>query len=122
MTGLLGSTAERFQMIKAITATCVFSVLTVTCVGLSHAAADERRGGAVDAEAIRRLDSRILTGQGSGDSSQMLARDVQARLRAANIRENAAWAKVTSRALWEEYRDRRLRALRDSLGARVPEP
>jgi dienelactone hydrolase len=46
----------------------------------------------------------------------MLSRNARARLRAANERENQAWQAVTSRAAWEAFRDRRIRALRESLG------
>ena len=51
----------------------------------------------------------------------MLARDVRARLQAANQRESQAWSAITSRADWEKYRDPRLVALRASLG-RFPAP
>src|SRR5262249_25622982 len=48
--------------------------------------------------------------------TQMLAEDAQARIQAANERENAAWEQVRTRDDWERYRDVRLQALRQSLG------
>ena len=53
---------------------------------------------------------------------RMLARDVQARMRAANVRENQAWGEVKTRDAWETYRDARLQALRASLGRFPPAP
>ena len=46
----------------------------------------------------------------------MLARDAQARLRAAAIRENRAWDTVKTAADWEHFRAQRLAALRAALG------
>lgn len=54
--------------------------------------------------------------------NRMLARDVQARLRDANRRENQAWQQVRTRGDWEQYRDARLQALRVSLGRFPPAP
>ena len=48
--------------------------------------------------------------------ASMLARDVDARLRAANQADRRAWDEVKTRADWESFRDRRLQALRSSLG------
>jgi hypothetical protein len=49
--------------------------------------------------------------------ASMLARDVEARLRQANRADSQAWDKVQTRADWERFRDVRVQALRDSLGA-----
>jgi hypothetical protein len=46
---------------------------------------------------------------------------VRAGLEAANRRETRAWEGLRSRADWEQYRDARIRALRESLGA-FPQP
>ncbi len=54
--------------------------------------------------------------------NRMLARDLRARLRDANLRENRAWQQVRTRGDWEQYRDARLRALRASLGRFPPAP
>jgi len=47
----------------------------------------------------------------------MVADDVRARLRAASQRETKHWQDIKTRADWERYRDPRIQALRDSLGA-----
>jgi dienelactone hydrolase len=73
---------------------------------------------------IRDLDGRVF----APDSDQakqlprMLADDVRARIRAANVRENKAWGEVKTREEWEKYRDARIAALRDSLGRFPPAP
>jgi dienelactone hydrolase len=46
----------------------------------------------------------------------MTARDVAARLRAAEQQDTAAWSALRSRADWEAFRRTRVDALRDSLG------
>src|SRR5207244_9601329 len=55
-------------------------------------------------------------------ASDAAAADVRARLQAANRRETAAWRALKTREDWERYRDARLKALRDSLGAFPPPP
>jgi dienelactone hydrolase len=52
----------------------------------------------------------------------MISRDAAARIKLANQRESEAWGKITTRAEWEQYRDVRIRALRESLGADAPVP
>ncbi len=69
---------------------------------------------------LKDLDAAVLPG---GESQErMLSEDVRARLREANVRESAAWRKIDSKAAWEAYRDRRIAALRDSLGQFPPVP
>lgn len=51
---------------------------------------------------------------------QMLWRDVRLRMRAAAARENQAWKAVATRNDWEQFRDRRIAALRESLGSFPP--
>jgi dienelactone hydrolase len=53
---------------------------------------------------------------------KMLARSVEARIRAAALRENRAWHEVKTLADWERFRERRLEALRASLGQFPPPP
>lgn len=67
---------------------------------------------------LRDLDGRVIV---LGTVRQpplasMLARDVESRLRAANRADRRAWDEVKTRADWEKFRDRRLQALRLSLG------
>src|SRR5262245_23699580 len=71
------------------------------------------------AAALRMLDGRVLPAEAEqgAERSRMLARDAKARVQAANLRENAAWEHVVSRADWEAFRDRRIEALRRSLGS-----
>src|SRR5262245_49433983 len=79
--------------------------------------------GADLAEQLRALDTRaiVLGTVRQQPLASMLARDVQARLRAANRADSQAWQSVRDRASWERFRDERLRALRASLG-QFPEP
>ena len=67
---------------------------------------------------LRQLDSKVLT----GDFSRMISRDAYDRIREANRRESAAWEAIHSRAEWERYRDAKIRALRESLGAAEASP
>ncbi|HUT32911.1 MAG TPA: hypothetical protein VNE39_05485 [Planctomycetota bacterium] len=74
------------------------------------------------AEGLRAVKADVLTPEERAGSASMLADDCRARLRAANRRDAAEWAKVQSRADWERFRDARLKALRDSLGTFPPVP
>ncbi len=67
---------------------------------------------------LRELDPKVLPPGGA--KAAMLMDDARARLRAANLRENAAWGRVRTKADWETYRDARVRALRESLGPYPP--
>ena len=69
---------------------------------------------------LRELDPKVLPPGGA--KATMLMDDARARLRAANLRENAAWGRVRTKADWETYRDARVRALRESLGPYPPAP
>lgn len=48
---------------------------------------------------------------------RMLVADARRRMQEANLRESKAFAAVTTREQWEAYRDERLAALKESLGA-----
>lgn len=52
----------------------------------------------------------------------MLSDDIRSRRRAANERETKAWREIKTKAEWERYRDARIKALRDSLGADLTPP
>jgi dienelactone hydrolase len=67
---------------------------------------------------LRELDSKVLP----EPEPRMLGRDASARIREANRRETGAWGKIQSLADWEKFRDVRIRALRESLGAAEPVP
>jgi cephalosporin-C deacetylase-like acetyl esterase len=68
------------------------------------------------AEQLRQMDPAVIPKKGGQEPSRMLFKNTQARLQAANRRENQAWAKVQTRQDWEAFRDARLQALRISLG------
>jgi cephalosporin-C deacetylase-like acetyl esterase len=63
---------------------------------------------------LRALDTRVLPVDAK--PQQMLGADLRARRDAANRADREAWQRIHSRADWEAFRDRRLNALRASLG------
>lgn len=65
---------------------------------------------------LRRLDLRVLPADEATELGQMLRRDQRARLQAAHDREARIFADVTTTGEWEAFRDKRLKALRASLG------
>jgi len=71
--------------------------------------------GSKTVTSLRELDATVLTGD-RATLSRMVSNDVQARLKEADRRENAAWRELGSRGDWEAYRDPRLARLRKSLG------
>jgi dienelactone hydrolase len=66
-------------------------------------------------------DLRRVAGELPATDQAALFRSVRGELHRAGLRESRAWRGIASRAGWEEYRDRRLRALEASLG-RFPDP
>ncbi|HPD15984.1 MAG TPA: acetylxylan esterase [Planctomycetota bacterium] len=74
------------------------------------------------ADALRAPSINVLSAEERDKAIGMLGEDCRARLRAANRRDAAAWAKVRSRADWERFRDERVKALRESLGQFPPIP
>jgi hypothetical protein len=73
--------------------------------------------------AVRDLDAKVLPAEGLDvPPPKQLVRHVRAGLEAANRRETRAWEVLRSRADWEQYRDARIRALRESLGLFPPPP
>jgi hypothetical protein len=97
-----------------------FVALCVGCLRLATVVA----GGGELADELRELDARVFTADSEQAKSlpQMLGRDVNARLRAANRRETQAWQMVETRDDWERFRDPRIEALRRSLGQFPPAP
>ncbi len=63
---------------------------------------------------LREANAQVLPAD--PERGRRLAQDARARLMAANDRETDAWRKIQTRADWERYRDRRIEALRLSLG------
>ena len=76
------------------------------------------------AESLRALDAAVLSPDERARAATMLGDDCRARLREASRRDSAEWAKVSSRADWERFRDARIQALRASLGTfpAAPQP
>jgi dienelactone hydrolase len=70
------------------------------------------------ADRLRELNPRVLP----AEQPRMIGRDARVRIELANQRESKAWSEIRSRADWEKYRDAKIRALRDSLGADEPFP
>ncbi len=75
-------------------------------------------GGEDRARWLRRLDGRAFPREAvwAREPDGMLVRDVQSRLQEANLRESRQWEGLKTRTDWEQFREPRLRALRDSLG------
>ncbi len=71
---------------------------------------------------LRAMNANALSAEEQARSAAMLDEDCRTRLREANRRDAAAWAKVKSRADWERFRDERIKALSDSLGQFPPAP
>lgn len=96
----------------------VFSLFVFACVCVGAG----RPCGAADLTAtLQAIDTDVLSEQQRQRLENMVGRDIEQRRLAAIARENAAWAKVKTRADWESFRDRRITALKDSL-ARFPKP
>src|SRR6185295_311651 len=70
------------------------------------------------ADKLRELDPMVLP----AEQPKMIGRDARARIDEANRRESDAWSKIRTREEWEAYRDRRIGALRASLGATADVP
>jgi dienelactone hydrolase len=100
----------------------VSHALHATIVALPLILASAARGGDL-ADALRRLDVRVVPADSDKGKElpRMLGLDARARIDAANRRETDAWRKIATREDWEQYRDPRLEALRQSLGT-FPEP
>jgi hypothetical protein len=96
-------------------------VLAAVACGLPAGAGQEKDDMVAK---LRGLDPRVFGGRSAAvrRAAQLLADNVRARRDAANRRENEAWRALQTRADWERYRDARLKALRDSLGAFPPPP
>lgn len=62
------------------------------------------------------VDSHILTPEESAGAPQMLREDMLVRLMEANKQEGDAIYQMRWQEAWEQYRDGRLKALKDSLG------
>jgi len=91
---------------KRYVAVCVVGVLLGGAAGLS----------AADVAELSQLATDVLTKEQREDARGMIDRDIAHRSAAANARNRADWAKITTREQWEKYRDERIERLRRSLG------
>ncbi len=73
-------------------------------------------------EALRALDTNVLTPEERAFHSLDLRRDVNARVAEVNRNDREAWAALKSRAYWEKFVAPRIEALRKSLGEFPPVP
>lgn len=64
------------------------------------------------------LNTTVLKANETKNADSMLLNDILARTRAANARQTAAFEKVRTRSDWEQFRDERLAAMRNTFGAR----
>ena len=95
-------------------------ILLVLIYGAIPALAGESRVTPDTAKALATLDGNVLSADERARWATMLNDDADARLHEANRRDARQWASVRSKADWERFRDVRLQALRDSLGAFPP--
>ncbi len=93
-------------------------VLAVACGGGLRTVAGQGDGGGGLVAKLQALDARVFApdGETAKQAPQMVSRDLRARRDVANARETETWQRLAGKADWERYRDRRLQALRDSLG------
>jgi cephalosporin-C deacetylase-like acetyl esterase len=68
------------------------------------------------ADALRKLDVRVLGPEEQKAAGKLLGDDLRARRTAANQRETAEWSGIANKADWERYRDARIGALRKAVG------
>jgi dienelactone hydrolase len=82
---------------------------------LPHSEAGDKKSLA---DQLRELEGRVLPAEGdlAKQLPRMLSQQARDGIRAANERETRTWREVKTRADWEQYRDVRIQALRDSLG------
>lgn len=93
-------------------------VVWISCLTASNIRADENATAADLAGKIRELDGRVIL-RGTlrrNPMAEMLSRYVEAELRQANQKDRAEWQEIKTKADWEQIRNRRIKALRASLG------
>ena len=76
--------------------------------------ADERKPDALSAQ-LRELDATVMPAEQAKEKQlgQMLQRSARARLTEANDRDREAWRAIKTREQWEEFRDERIKKLRE---------
>ena len=85
------------------------AVMLVTCNFLAEVTAVEL------AAKLRQLDTRSLQEE---SPTNVLSRELNRRIEAANRRSSVEWDGVHSRAEWEEFRNSKIRALSDAVRVR----
>ncbi len=92
-----------------------FGLIAFLCM-ISTAKADLKVGDLTNA--LRKLDGRVVpVGTSLAKQLQeMLARNAEQRIQKARLRENKVWRQVKTKAGWIRFRDKRIGALKRSLG------
>src|ERR1051325_5821637 len=105
--------------------------IAIWCIGWTVISAWPMQARAEDDTAVQALAVQLqkLAGKTSPAEkdkgrplSEMLSRQIHARLHEANQREVKAFEKVKTRADWDRFRAVRITALRESLGSFTPAP
>lgn len=93
-------------------------LVVIACLPGLRAGADESASADDLAAEIRELDGRVIL-RGTlrrHPMSEMVSRYVAAELRQANQKDRDQWQSIKTKADWEKLRDKRIDALRRSLG------
>ncbi|MCA9072437.1 MAG: hypothetical protein KDA84_26110, partial [Planctomycetaceae bacterium] len=105
-------------MLERVTTHRTFQTMLFLMGGLLTTAVMGEEKPTRNASALKQLDTDILATQKNADQlERMLYEDSRTRLRAANRRETNAWKKIENQQDWEDYRNLRITALRQSLGS-----
>src|SRR3954470_3506766 len=83
------------------------SALLVVCAAFTSVAADFKD---VDPNVFPKDDPRAK------DMPKMMWADAKKRMQESNLRESKAFADVTTKEQWTQYRDERIQKLKESLG------
>lgn len=73
-------------------------------------------------EALRMLDTAVLTDDSREHAVGMIQRDIRRRRDQANQKNRAEWQSIETREQWESWCDTRLKRLKKSLGTFPPRP
>src|SRR5438477_7035301 len=97
-------------MLRVICVAVGTSLVTFAC-----ASADEASDLAAK---LREVNANIVSPEAAKEKQldRMVERAIRARIHAAHRREAEAFAQIKTRADWESFRDKRIKALRQALG------
>jgi cephalosporin-C deacetylase-like acetyl esterase len=89
-------------------------------LGYSLAASGAAPSTATDlAQQLKQVPAHVFPDQRREELASMVRIDLERRLQEANDRSRRAWYGIQDKAQWEQFRDRRLQALRDSITGSV---